>query len=173
MGPSVSWDPWPRPVARAAVGTQECTQIGENDLSTLVWGTCVHCCTVADNRGYAGVYTDRLKRPLDAVLGHLCTLLRRDSPRQRPAQTPEEPILRGIYSWLRGLGLDRIALRGKVQAKVGGEQPSRRGLPNGSHPPRTRVAKALPSRDVHNGTRRSRPTRWGRVPPTARVPRAP
>ena len=33
MGPSTSWDPWPRPVARAAVGTQECTQIGENDLS--------------------------------------------------------------------------------------------------------------------------------------------
>ena len=33
MGPSTSWDPWPRPVARAAVGTQECTQIGENGLS--------------------------------------------------------------------------------------------------------------------------------------------
>ena len=33
MGPSVSRDPWTRPVARAAVGTQECTQIGENSLS--------------------------------------------------------------------------------------------------------------------------------------------
>ena len=33
MGPSMSWDPWPRPVARATVGTQECTQIGENGLS--------------------------------------------------------------------------------------------------------------------------------------------
>ena len=33
MGPSMSWDPWPRPVARAAVGMQECTQIGENRLS--------------------------------------------------------------------------------------------------------------------------------------------
>ena len=33
MGPSVSWDPWPRPVARAAVGMQQCTQIGENGLS--------------------------------------------------------------------------------------------------------------------------------------------
>ena len=33
MGPSTSWDPWPRPVARAAVGTQECTQIGEDGLS--------------------------------------------------------------------------------------------------------------------------------------------
>ena len=33
-GPSTSWGPWPRPVARAAVGMQECTQIGENGLST-------------------------------------------------------------------------------------------------------------------------------------------
>ncbi len=33
MGPSTSWDSWPRPVARAAVGMQECTQIGENGLS--------------------------------------------------------------------------------------------------------------------------------------------
>ena len=33
MGPSTSWDPWPRSVARAAVGTQKCTQIGENGLS--------------------------------------------------------------------------------------------------------------------------------------------
>ena len=34
MGPSTSWDPWPRPVARAAVGMQECTQTGEDGLST-------------------------------------------------------------------------------------------------------------------------------------------
>ena len=33
MGPSMSWGPWTRPVARAAVGMQECTQIGENGLS--------------------------------------------------------------------------------------------------------------------------------------------
>ena len=31
----------------------------------------------ASGRGYAGVYTDRRKWPLGAVLGHLCTLLRR------------------------------------------------------------------------------------------------
>ena len=28
MGPSTSWDQWPRPVTRAVVGAQECTQIG-------------------------------------------------------------------------------------------------------------------------------------------------
>ena len=44
MGPSMSWDPWPRPVVRAAVETQECTQIGENGLSGPFWGICVHCC---------------------------------------------------------------------------------------------------------------------------------
>ena len=48
MGPSTSWDPWPRLVARAVVGC-----------------------------GGKGVYTDWLKWPLGAVLGHSCTLLHR------------------------------------------------------------------------------------------------
>ena len=34
-------------------------------------------CAVVGRRGSKGVYTDRRKRPLGAVLGHLCTLLRR------------------------------------------------------------------------------------------------
>ena len=33
----------------------------------------------SSDRGDAGVYTDRSKWPLGAVLGHLCTLLRRES----------------------------------------------------------------------------------------------
>ena len=48
MEPSTSWDPWPRPVTRESVGTQECTQIGKNGLSGLFWGIRVHCC---DSRG--------------------------------------------------------------------------------------------------------------------------
>ena len=91
MGPSMSWDLWPRPVARAAVVTQECTQIGENGLSVPFWGICVHCCDVVDRREDAGVYTNWRKWALDAVSGHLCTLLRRDSPRRQPTLTPEEP----------------------------------------------------------------------------------
>ena len=93
MRPSMSWDPWPRPVARTAVGTQECTQIRENDLSAPFRGTCVHCCAVADRRGYAGVYTDRRKWPLEAVLGHLCTLLRRELRRElrQVARVPQPP----------------------------------------------------------------------------------
>ena len=57
------------------MGTQECTQIGENGLSKPFRGICVHCCDVVDRRGDAGVYTDRRKRPLGVVSGHLCTLL--------------------------------------------------------------------------------------------------
>ncbi len=70
-------------------GDKECTQIGENDPSEPFWGICVHCCgcvgcrvrfsvrcAAVDRRGDARVYTDRRKRPLGAVLGHLCTLLR-------------------------------------------------------------------------------------------------
>ena len=47
MGPPMSWDPWPRPVARAAVRTQECTQISQNGLSGPFWGICVHCCAAS------------------------------------------------------------------------------------------------------------------------------
>ena len=62
------------------VGTQECTQIGKNGLSTPFWGICVHCCVAGIARadgGGAGVYTDWLKWSLGVVSGHLCTLLRR------------------------------------------------------------------------------------------------
>ena len=40
----MSWDPWPRPAVRAAVGTQECTQIGKNGPSEPFWAIRVHCC---------------------------------------------------------------------------------------------------------------------------------
>ena len=33
-GPSTSWDSWPPPGRASDVGTQECTQTGENALST-------------------------------------------------------------------------------------------------------------------------------------------
>ena len=46
-------------------------------------------------RGDKGVYTDRRKRPLGAVLGHLCTLLRRE-PR-RVERRPRSP-------WRAGAG---------------------------------------------------------------------
>ena len=62
------------------VGAQECTQIGENGLSTPFWGICVHCCVAGVARadgGGAGVCTDWRKWPLGIVSGHLCTLLRR------------------------------------------------------------------------------------------------
>ncbi len=52
MGPSMSWDPWPRPAVRVAVGTQECTQIGKNGPSTPFWAICVHCCAVGLGCGW-------------------------------------------------------------------------------------------------------------------------
>ena len=69
--------------------TQECTQIGENSLSEPFWAICVHCCAVVDRRGDAGVYTDWRKWPLGAVLGHSCTLLRREL--RRVARAPQPP----------------------------------------------------------------------------------
>ena len=67
---------------QAWVGEQECTQIGKNGLSGPFWGICVHCCAIVDRRGDAGVYTDWRKWPLGSVLGHLCTLLRRELRRE-------------------------------------------------------------------------------------------
>ena len=77
-------------ITAKATTTQECTQIGENGPSVPFWGICVHCCDVVDRRGDAGVYTDWRKWPLGAVLGHLCTLLRRE-PR-RVARAPQQPL---------------------------------------------------------------------------------
>ena len=42
----------------------------------------------SSDRGDAGVYTNRLKWPLGAVLGHLCTLLRRESRYESRRELP-------------------------------------------------------------------------------------
>ena len=81
MGPSTSWNLWPRPVARAAVGDAGVYTDWRKWPLGVVSG---HLCTLlrrggrASGRGGAGVYTDWRKWPLGAVLRHLCTLLRRE-----------------------------------------------------------------------------------------------
>ena len=52
MGPSTSWDQWPRPVTHAVVGAQECTQIDQNGPSAPFRGICVHCCAVGLGCGW-------------------------------------------------------------------------------------------------------------------------
>ena len=49
---------------RTAVGMQKCTQIGENGLSTPVWGTCVRCCDAIRR----GVNTLTPERPHSGVI---------------------------------------------------------------------------------------------------------
>ena len=93
------------------VGTQECTQIGENDLSVSFWGTCVHCCDarvarVAMRAAPGGTSTSIAmacrRRPLGGRLspgrenrscasGAAASLA--SSPRRQPTQTPE-----GLFS---------------------------------------------------------------------------
>ena len=90
------------------VGTQECTQIGENDLSESFWGTCVHCYDArvarvamrAASGGTSAPTTMACRwRPLGGRLspgrenrpcasGAAASLA--SSPRQQPTQTPEE-----------------------------------------------------------------------------------
>ena len=71
------------------MGAKECTQISKNDLSEPFLVIRVHCCAVVDRREDTGVYTDWRRLPLGAVLGHSCTLLRRELRRvARVAQPP-------------------------------------------------------------------------------------
>ena len=57
----------------------------------------------ASSRGYAGVYTDRLKRPLGAVLVHSCTLLHRCNTARPQGTAP---------------GLRRRAARGPAEGRL-------------------------------------------------------
>ena len=57
----------------------------------------------ASGRGYAGVYTDRLKRPLGAVLVHSCTLLHRCNTARLRGTAP---------------GLRRRAARGPAEGRL-------------------------------------------------------
>ena len=117
MGPSMSWDPWPRPVARAAVVTQECTQIGENGLSEPFWVICVHCCGARVASGDTSTPTAMAcrQRPSVARLSpgrenRLCAsgaaARLAFSLRCQPTQTSEEPAFCTVsFLLLRGFTL--------------------------------------------------------------------
>ena len=71
--------------------------------------TVAPCEDRASDRGDAGVYTDRWKWPLEAVSGHLCTLLRRESRYEsrrelrQMARAPQSPRRAGASSSLAPL----------------------------------------------------------------------
>ena len=94
-----------------AVGTQECTQIGENGLSAPFRGVCVHCCDAGRDTNCdasSARWHERPNRhgvPAAPPLGGHLSLGREgrlyasgavarlaSSPRRQPTQTPEEPI---------------------------------------------------------------------------------
>ena len=88
--------------------------------------TLLGCCVVVDRRGDAGVYTDRLKWSLGVVLGHLCTLLRRESRYEsrrelrQMARAPQSPRRAGASSSLAPLAWSgRQTLREWRRCQVG------------------------------------------------------
>ena len=117
MGSLMPWDPQPRPVARAFVGTQECTQIGENGLSDPFWVICVHCCDARVASGGTSTPTAMACRQRPSVarpsLGRenrLCASGAATrlafSPGCQPTQTPEEPAFCTVsFLLLRGFTL--------------------------------------------------------------------
>ena len=96
-------------IVRATVGTQECTQIGQNGLSAPFWGICVHCCDASrdTNRDASCArWHERLNRhgvpaapprwPLslgreDRLCASGAAARLASSPRRQPTRTPEEP----------------------------------------------------------------------------------
>ena len=60
------------------VGAQECTQIGENGLSTPFWGICVHCCAAGSRERPWGaqectqIGENCLSTPFRGICVHCC-----------------------------------------------------------------------------------------------------
>ena len=101
-------------IVRATVGTQECTQIGQNGLSAPFRGICVHCCAASrdTNRGASCVrWHERLSHhgvsaapprwPLslgreDRLCASGVAARLASWPRRQPTRTPEEPDNMGV-----------------------------------------------------------------------------
>ena len=95
-------------IVRATVVTQECTQIGENGLSELFWGICVHCCDAScvrwhERLNHHGVPAAPPRWPLplgreDRLCASGAVARLASSPRRQPTRTPEEHIFLTNYS---------------------------------------------------------------------------
>ena len=155
-------------------GARECTQIGENGLSAPFWGICVHCCVAGVARavvGGAGVYTDRRKWALGAVLGHLCTLLRcGDRASGRGGRRSVHRLAKMASRRSSGAFVYTVATRGSRERTVGTRECTQIGENGLSEPFRgicvhccdarlRRVARAAPSRGrrLHRGVNPHKP----------------
>jgi len=146
-------------VARVAVGTQECTQIGGSGLSEPFWGICVHCC---DSRGLcerpwgrrsvhksakmasrsrfgAFVYTVATREGrASGAAARLASL-----PRQQPSQTPRSPLWRlGKYQGPIGARFGRFRLVGRLWCVERCARLTKRAVPDDLHDP---LAQDVPS----------------------------
>ena len=91
----------------------------------------------ASGRGVAGVYTDRLKRPLGAVLVHSCTLLRRCNTARPRGTAP---------------GLRRRAARAASRRDASWSNASRKGAVCGSHVAQTALFRHVTARETRGAT---------------------
>ena len=73
------------------VGTEECTQIGENGLLAPFWGICVHCCDARIVRAAMRVATRTVSGGTSGSSAMVC---RRRPPRWSPPPWSEKQTLR-------------------------------------------------------------------------------
>ena len=91
----------------------------------------------ASVRGYAGVYTDWRKRPLGAVLGHSCTLLRRCNTARPQGTAPE---------------LRRRVARAASRRGASWSDVSRKGAVCGSHVAQNALFRHVAARGARDTT---------------------
>ena len=109
----------------------------------------------ASGRGVAGVYTDRRKRPLGAVLGHSCTLLRRCNTARPRGTAP---------------GLRRRAARAASRRGASWSDASRKGAVCGSHVAQTALFRHVTTRETRGATPPRQPAgHYGEWPNWANV----
>ena len=126
------------------VGTQECTQIGENGLSEPFRGICVHCCDarVASSGTSAPAAMVCQQRPSVArlSLGRENRLCASDaaaklafSPGCQPTQTPEEPLKGKVSSHTPTKAIHAHVTHHAPQLTLGLSGTCVHGLPHLAH----------------------------------------
>ena len=126
------------------MGTQECTQIGENGLSEPFWGICVHCCDARVASGGTSAPTAMAcrQRPSMARLSpgrenRLCAsgaaARLAFSLEYQPTQTPEEPLKGKVSSHTPAKAIHAHVTHHAPQLALGLSGTCVHGLPHLAH----------------------------------------
>ena len=150
FGGSCGLTPW-------RIASQQCTRTPQTSVERPFSPICVHSCIPTVVRNGATVYTSAPKRPREAVLADLCTLLRRHPRGGQPGRVRRRARAQGA----RRAGKRQDRRRGRDAAVGVGRPVPRGGGSSWSGTTRARILWGRPARR----SRRGRPSGW---PPALR-----